>query len=114
MASPPNPPVQLHYIHPPASVSTELTESHTWYSFTPPKPKLPAAQVGEYYAAVLRPPSFDETYADRLLGCLLGGAVGDAFGYAVEFDSLTDIRSKHGPDGLTEPVEHQDRILVSR
>ncbi len=30
--------------------------------------------------------------ADRIWGCLLGGAVGDAFGYAVEFDRLKRIR----------------------
>jgi len=36
----------------------------------------------------------------RVRGCLLGGALGDALGYPVEFDSLAAIRSKHGPDGV--------------
>jgi ADP-ribosylglycohydrolase len=34
-------------------------------------------------------------------GCLLGGAVGDALGAAVEFASLREIRRSFGPDGLT-------------
>jgi ADP-ribosyl-[dinitrogen reductase] hydrolase len=54
---------------------------------------VPVPHAGE-------PPS----YADRVLGCLLGGALGDAFGYAVEFASLSEIRRQHGADGLREPV----------
>jgi ADP-ribosyl-[dinitrogen reductase] hydrolase len=38
--------------------------------------------------------------AARELACLLGGAIGDALGYRVEFDSLKSIRSKHGPAGI--------------
>lgn len=37
----------------------------------------------------------------RIHGCLLGGALGDALGYAVEFDSIADIRRRFGPQGLT-------------
>ena len=51
--------------------------------------------------------------ADRLLGCLLGGALGDAFGYAVEFDSLEAIRRRFGPEGIREPVFHAGRLVVS-
>jgi hypothetical protein len=40
-------------------------------------------------------PGVDTAYADRVLGCLLGGAVGDAFGYEVEFDPLTVIRARY-------------------
>ena len=36
----------------------------------------------------------------RQLACLLGGAIGDALGYRVEFDSLAAIRRKHGEEGL--------------
>lgn len=36
----------------------------------------------------------------RALGCLIGGAVGDALGYAVEFDSWADIQRKYGPEGI--------------
>ena len=37
----------------------------------------------------------------KFRGCLLGGAVGDALGAAIEFDSLAAIRTKHGPEGLS-------------
>ena len=46
----------------------------------------------------------DRYYADRVLGCLLGGAVGDALGYGVEFSSLRAIRERFGPAGIQEPV----------
>lgn len=36
----------------------------------------------------------------RYLGCLLGGAVGDALGYPVEFMSEASIRAKYGPHGI--------------
>src|SRR5579883_1882250 len=39
---------------------------------------------------------------DRFLGCLLGGAVGDALGAPVEFWSLAEIRGRLGPAGVTE------------
>lgn len=38
---------------------------------------------------------------DAIAGCLLGGAVGDALGAVVEFDSLAEIRRRYGPEGLT-------------
>ncbi|GHC57944.1 hypothetical protein GCM10010349_26130 [Streptomyces flavofungini] len=43
-------------------------------------------------------------YRARVRGCLLGGAVGDALGYAVEFSSLDAIRAAHGPRGLRGPL----------
>lgn len=44
---------------------------------------------------------------DRYLGCILGGAVGDALGYPVEFDKLAEIIEQYGEEGITEP--HLDR-----
>lgn len=41
---------------------------------------------------------------DKFRGCLLGGAVGDALGYAVEFSSEEDIFDRYGPDG----IQHYD------
>ena len=38
---------------------------------------------------------------ERFLGCLLGGAVGDALGAAVEFESRAAILETFGPDGIT-------------
>ena len=56
----------------------------------------------------------DESHPARVLGCILGGAVGDAFGYAVEFDRWDRIRHTHGPEGLREPVlDGQGRLVVS-
>ena len=39
---------------------------------------------------------------ERFKGCLLGGAVGDALGAAIEFDSLARIRERFGQGGLTD------------
>ena len=39
---------------------------------------------------------------ERVIGCLLGGAVGDALGAGVEFSSLDEIFETHGPTGVTE------------
>lgn len=38
---------------------------------------------------------------DQVLGCMVGGAVGDALGYTVEFDSYGTIVSKYGEKGIT-------------
>lgn len=40
------------------------------------------------------------SFASRVHGSLLGGALGDSLGYAVEFDSLAAIRAQYGPSGL--------------
>jgi ADP-ribosylglycohydrolase/protein-tyrosine phosphatase len=55
----------------------------------------------------------DNRRTDRVLGCLMGGALGDALGYEVEFDSLRAIRRRFGPQGITEPVPHGGRLIVS-
>ena len=39
--------------------------------------------------------------ADRYLGCLLGGAAGDALGYPVEFNTESEIFSTYGKSGIT-------------
>ncbi|WP_407671356.1 ADP-ribosylglycohydrolase family protein [Parafrankia elaeagni] len=41
------------------------------------------------------------SYADRVRGCLLGGALGDALGAGIEFHDLASIRQAHGPAGVT-------------
>ena len=38
---------------------------------------------------------------DKALGCIVGGAVGDALGYPVEFMSYHSIVSRYGPQGIT-------------
>ena len=42
----------------------------------------------------------DPAYRDRAEGCLLGGAVGDALGYPIEFDMEKEIFSEFGPEGI--------------
>lgn len=41
---------------------------------------------------------------ERFLGSVLGGATGDALGYAIEFSNIRLIREQHGEAGLAEPV----------
>ncbi|MFF7259037.1 ADP-ribosylglycohydrolase family protein [Streptomyces sp. NPDC008159] len=55
-------------------------------------------------------PSWEATavYRARVRGCLLGGAVGDALGYPVEFASLAVIRSTYGDRGVTGLVPDVD------
>jgi ADP-ribosylglycohydrolase len=46
----------------------------------------------------------------RYTGCLLGGAVGDALGAPVEFDSLATIRARTGPAGVREYAPAYGRV----
>lgn len=48
-------------------------------------------------------PRDPSTVVERAVGCLLGGALGDALGAPVEFVQLDDIRREHGPNGIVEP-----------
>lgn len=41
------------------------------------------------------------TYAKRAIGCILGGAMGDAMGYPIEFLRADEIFDGLGPQGLT-------------
>ena len=43
-----------------------------------------------------------ERLLDKYRGCLIGGAVGDALGYAVEFLTERNIASTYGASGITE------------
>jgi ADP-ribosylglycohydrolase len=42
---------------------------------------------------------------DTFAGCLLGGAIGDALGGPVEFDSIASIRAEYGAAGITGFVD---------
>ncbi|MFI1969620.1 ADP-ribosylglycohydrolase [Streptomyces cinnamoneus] len=42
-----------------------------------------------------------QEFRGRVRGCLLGGAIGDALGAGIEFDSLAAVRAAHGPAGVT-------------
>ena len=43
-----------------------------------------------------------EVYLDQIRGCMVGGAVGDALGYAIEFWGEDQIFSQYGEKGITE------------
>ena len=47
---------------------------------------------------------------ERARGCLLGGAVGDALGAAVEFMEWPEIRSRFGAEGIQEPAKAYGRV----
>lgn len=53
----------------------------------------------------------EAVYRARVRGCLLGGAIGDALGYPIEFDSLDRIRAAHGPRGVTGLVPDGDGVV---
>jgi ADP-ribosylglycohydrolase len=50
---------------------------------------------------------------DRVRGCLLGVAVGDALGAAVEFDSIDGIRARFGAAGIRDFSEAYRRSAPS-
>lgn len=51
-------------------------------------------------------PMQSESYPKHLLknytGCLIGGSIGDALGWPVEFRRLNDIKNIYGKDGITD------------
>lgn len=47
---------------------------------------------------------------NRIRGCLLGGAVGDALGYAVEFMDDQAIRAAYGAEGIRSPKTGPDGV----
>ena len=55
-----------------------------------------------------------DQHLDRIRGSLIGGAAGDALGYAVEFDSENSIFAKYGPGGIRayalDPVSGKAQI----
>lgn len=54
-----------------------------------------------------------EVKRGRFLGCLLGGAVGDALGYPVEFLCEDTIRKKYGSKGIQSLAQAGHPALVS-
>lgn len=54
------------------------------------------------------------TFEERFTGCLLGGAAGDALGYAVEFDRWPAIEAQYGPEGIVHfAPDAQGRAEIS-
>lgn len=48
---------------------------------------------------------------DYFAGCLLGGAVGDALGWPVEFDGWGDIQDRFGLAGVTGPIFNSQGVM---
>lgn len=67
----------------------------------------------EQYVLKSRLVAQDDDFTDRVLGCLLGGAVGDGLGYEVEFDDLPEILAQYGDQGIREPEFHGGKLIVS-
>lgn len=55
-------------------------------------------------------PAHEPSTRERLLGCLLGGAVGDALGAPIEFLSLSEIRRRFGSRGLRDFGQAYGRV----
>lgn len=50
---------------------------------------------------------------DKILACLYGGALGDALGYIIEFDSWDRIRKIYGEDGIRELEKTGEKAIFS-
>ena len=72
-------------------------------------PAAPAAPAGEAPGQ----PDAARILRSRYEGCLLGGAVGDALGYPVEFMKETAIRAKYGPQGIQTLAQAGRPALIS-
>ena len=52
-----------------------------------------------------------EQAVDRFTGCLLAGALGDALGWPVEFQSIDDIHSRYGNRGIQQPEANSEGVF---
>ncbi len=77
------------------------------------RPGAIETRAQETHVLRTQPAPADESRALCALGCILGGALGDAFGYAIEFDRWDVISRRHGPGGLREPVLRHGQMVVS-
>ena len=50
---------------------------------------------------------------DKILACLYGGALGDALGYIIEFDSWDRIKKIYGKDGIQELEKTGQKAIFS-
>jgi ADP-ribosylglycohydrolase len=52
-----------------------------------------------------------KTLNERFRGCLIGGAIGDALGWPVEFLGVNVIKGKYGPQGITNLVKSRNNLV---
>lgn len=55
----------------------------------------------------------NQIVADKIRGCLIGGAIGDALGYPIEFISYNEVLGKFGEQGITEYQKENGVVLIS-
>ena len=69
----------------------------------------------EEYKSYMKATKETEKCLDKIKGSLFGGAVGDALGYAVEFDREEEIFSNYGSEGIQEYEldPHTGKALIS-
>lgn len=98
---------QVLVARPTARVVTEL--SVFYQALSREEDSEPVAEADDAEEkAISAPPAWRSkrqqrrTVQGRFLGCLLGGAVGDALGAPVEFMKRTEILRRFGPDGITQ------------
>lgn len=53
----------------------------------------------------------DQNEINHFTGCLLGGAVGDALGCPVEFDSLEEITEEYGSEGVFDMIPGEEGLF---
>ncbi len=51
--------------------------------------------------------------SDNYEGCVIGGAIGDALGYPVEFSRLPHIKKKYGEKGITDLEKVNGKSLIT-
>ena len=51
---------------------------------------------------------------DKVRGCMLGGAVGDALGYPVMNLNIDDIRKEHGENGISEYLLDENGVIIAK
>ena len=90
------------------SAARVVTELGVYYMLSGEEDAEPVAETGEAAEPETpAPPAWRSkrqqrrTVQGRFLGCLLGGAVGDALGAPVEFMKRTEILRRFGPRGIT-------------
>ena len=54
-----------------------------------------------------------KTLYDRIAGCLMAGALGDALGYTVEFTRWSGIQDRFGPGGIRALVPDRGKARIS-
>lgn len=99
-----------------------VTPEHDDYDFTGPHDGLEPSWFNEMAVRALNDYSAEqsgnsvirmEAYKYRVRGCLYGGALGDAFGYPVEFSSYRVIQKDYGAEGLGWSYTSQEPMVVS-